>query len=42
MKGKANEELMEVLSEHFKVKKNQIRILKGMASNIKEIEVYGK
>ncbi|MBU2522766.1 MAG: DUF167 domain-containing protein [Nanoarchaeota archaeon] len=39
MKGKANEELIEVISKHFKVKKSQINILKGHKSNIKEVEV---
>jgi len=38
-KGKANEELIEVLAEHFKVKKSQISILKGQRSNIKEVEM---
>jgi len=41
MKGKANEELIEVLAENFKVKKNRINILKGHKSNIKEIEING-
>ena len=42
VKGKANEELIEVLAEHFNVKKNQIAILKGHKSNLKEIEVLNK
>ena len=42
VKGKANEELIEVLAEHFKMKKNQIKILRGHTSNAKEIEIYGK
>ena len=39
MKGKANEELIEVLAQHFKVKKSQVNILKGHKSNIKEVEI---
>ena len=42
MKGKANEELIELLAEHFNVKKGQVSIMKGYKSNIKEIEIYGK
>lgn len=39
MKGKANEELIEILAEHFKVKKAQVNILRGQRSNIKEVEI---
>ena len=39
VKGKANEELIEFLSKHFKVKKNQVLIVKGHTSNIKEVEI---
>jgi len=39
MKGKANDELIEILSEHFKVKKSKILILRGKTSNLKEVEV---
>jgi len=39
MNGKANEELMKVLAEHFNVKKGHISILKGKTSNIKEVEI---
>ena len=42
MKGKANEELIEVLAEHFNVRKGRVNILKGHKSNIKEIEIDGK
>ena len=38
-KGKANKSLIELLAEHFKKKKGQIRILSGMTSNIKIIEL---
>ena len=38
-KGKANGELIEVLSEHFGIKKGQINIIKGLRSNIKEVEI---
>ena len=42
MKGKANEELIEVLAQHFDVKKSQVEILKGHKSNIKEVDIHGK
>lgn len=38
-KGKANEELIEVLAEHFNVRKGKINILKGHKSNIKEVQI---
>jgi uncharacterized protein (TIGR00251 family) len=37
--GLANEQLREVLSEHLKVKKYRIRIIKGEKSRNKIIEV---
>lgn len=39
VEGKANQALMEYLSEHFKVKKNQIRIIRGEKSREKVIEI---
>jgi uncharacterized protein (TIGR00251 family) len=38
-KGKANEELIEVLSEHFRTAKSRINIKKGKSSRIKVIEI---
>ncbi len=42
IKGKANEALIEALSEYFHVNKSQINIRKGKTSNIKEVEIEGK
>lgn len=41
VKGKANERLVEVLAEHFGVSKGSVQILKGHASNRKEVEIHG-
>ena len=38
-KGKANERLIEILSDYFKVKKSKIRILKGFKSSNKILEI---
>lgn len=38
-KGRANEELVEVLSEYFKIPKSRIRLKKGHTSRIKLIEI---
>ncbi|MBD3300182.1 MAG: DUF167 domain-containing protein [Candidatus Moranbacteria bacterium] len=38
-KGKANRELIQVLSDFFKIKKSQISILKGQKDKIKIIEM---
>lgn len=37
--GRANERLVEVLAEHFKVPKSRISILKGASSRKKVVEV---
>jgi uncharacterized protein len=37
--GKANKELIEFLTEYFKVKKSQVKILRGEKSNIKIIAI---
>ena len=37
--GKANSALIEVLAEHFGVKKNKIRIIKGEKSRNKIVEI---
>ncbi|MDP2167710.1 MAG: DUF167 domain-containing protein [Thermodesulfovibrionales bacterium] len=39
--GAANEQLIEVLSEAFGVKKSAIRILKGLSSKNKVVEIEG-
>ncbi len=38
-RGKANRELIEALSEHFKVKKSSVKIVSGAASREKVIEI---
>ena len=37
--GRANKELIDVLSKHYKVNRSKIRILKGKTSKDKLIEV---
>ena len=37
--GKANKKLIEVLSEHFKVKKYNITIVKGQKQREKTVEI---
>lgn len=38
-KGKANNDLIDLLSNHFEVKKDQIKIVRGWTNNIKLIEI---
>ena len=42
VEGKANEALIEFLSEHFKIKKSAIKILRGLKSRKKIIELHLK
>lgn len=37
--GKANESVLELLSKHFNVRKNQITVIKGLTSTNKQIEI---
>jgi len=37
--GRANKRLIEVLAKHFNVKKNQIRIIRGLKSRFKMVSV---
>ena len=37
--GRANKELIEVLAEHFNIKKNQIEIIRGEKSNRKIVKI---
>lgn len=37
--GLANEQLIELLARHFKVKKYQVRIIKGEKSRNKSVEI---
>ncbi len=39
--GKANKALVELLADHFDVKKNQIAIIKGLKSRHKTINIIG-
>lgn len=39
--GAANKELIEVLSEEFGIKKTSIKILRGMSSRNKVVEIEG-
>lgn len=39
LEGKANEQLREVLADHFQVSKTKIRILSGEHASIKRVEV---
>lgn len=41
-KGKANEQLIEVLSEHFSVKKSSVVLVSGAKSRKKFVEIIGK
>jgi hypothetical protein len=38
-KGKANKEVIEILAKYFKVKKNQIKIVKGEKLRKKIVEI---
>jgi len=37
--GKANAQLIELLSKHFKVKKYQVKIIRGEKSRDKQVEI---
>ncbi|MGB9612605.1 MAG: DUF167 domain-containing protein [Candidatus Margulisiibacteriota bacterium] len=41
LEGKANKALIEFLAEHFKVKKSQIMIIRGLKSRDKVLEIRG-
>jgi len=38
-KGKANEQCISVLAEYFRIKKQNIRIIRGLHSRTKRIEI---
>lgn len=38
-KGKANEKLIEILSEYFGISKSQVKIVSGFTSSIKLVDV---
>ncbi|HDN83660.1 MAG TPA: DUF167 domain-containing protein [Candidatus Altiarchaeales archaeon] len=39
-KGKANEELLEILAEYFGVRKNKIKIIRGETRREKIVEIF--
>lgn len=39
--GAANEELIEILSEEFSIKKTSIKIIRGHSSKVKLVEIEG-
>ncbi len=39
IEGKANEALIEALAEHFRVKRRQVRIVRGQKSRDKTVEI---
>lgn len=39
VEGKANKLLIEVLADYFKVKKDRVRILRGILSSNKTVEI---
>jgi uncharacterized protein (TIGR00251 family) len=39
VEGKANKQVIELLSAYFKVPKTQVKILKGESSKIKVVEI---
>lgn len=41
VEGEANEQLIEVLSDYFKIKKSAIKIIRGQASKNKTVEIDG-
>lgn len=41
-RGKANEKVIELLSEYFAISKSSIRILRGETANKKLVEISGK
>jgi uncharacterized protein (TIGR00251 family) len=39
--GAANEQLIEVIAEEFKVRKSQVKVIRGKSSKIKVVEITG-
>jgi hypothetical protein len=37
--GKANESVIELLADYFKIPKNNVKIVRGFKSNLKTIEI---
>jgi len=38
-KGKANEKVIKLLAKHFKVAKSQVKIIRGLTSRNKTVEI---
>ncbi len=41
LEGRANEALIDALAEHFSVRHSEIRIIKGLKSRLKTINING-
>jgi uncharacterized protein len=41
VEGAANEQLVEIMAEELKVKKSQVKVIRGHASKIKVVEISG-
>ena len=41
VEGKANKALIEILADHFGIKRNQIQMTKGLQSRLKTINING-
>jgi len=41
VKGAANEQLIEVIAEELKVKRSQVKVIRGQASKRKVVEISG-
>ena len=39
VKGKANREIINIISKHFKIRPSNIKIIHGLYSNIKVIQI---
>ena len=39
--GAANEQLIEVIAEEFKVRKSQVKVIRGKSSKVKVVEITG-
>ncbi len=41
-KGKANKQLIEVLAAHFKIPKNRVKLVSGLTSRFKVVEILNR
>jgi uncharacterized protein (TIGR00251 family) len=42
VEGAANEQLIEVIADELKVKKSQVKIIRGQSSKLKVVEITGR